>query len=85
VLRAILEAIVLLLVVRAAWKVLGGIFTITAGARRTTATGEPRAVKLVRDPVCGTYVSPDSAISDGGNYFCSEKCRAEYRSHEHPR
>ena len=78
-LRAILEAIVLLLVVRAAWKVLGGIFTITAGARRTTATGEPRAVKLVRDPVCGTYVSPDSAISDGGNYFCSEKCRDEYR------
>ncbi len=79
-LRAILEAIVLLLVVRAAWKLLGGLFTITAGARRTTATGEPRAVKLVRDPVCGTYVSPDSAISDGGNYFCSEKCRDEYRS-----
>jgi YHS domain-containing protein len=80
VLRAILEAIVLLLIVRAAWKVLGGIFTITAGARRTTATREPRAVQLVRDPVCGTYVSPDSAIADGKNYFCSEKCRAEYRS-----
>ena len=79
-LRAILEAIVILLVVRAAWKLLGGIFTISAGARRTTATGEPRAVQLVRDPVCGTYVSPDSAISDGRHYFCSEKCRDEYRS-----
>jgi YHS domain-containing protein len=80
VLARLLEVIVLLLVIRAAWKVLGNIFTVTAGARRTTATGEPRSVKLVRDPVCGTYVSPDSAISDGKNYFCSEKCRSEYRS-----
>ena len=75
------ELIVLLLVIRAVWKFLGGVFTVSAGARRTTATGEPRAVKLVRDPVCGTYVSPDSAISDGKQYFCSDKCRDEYRSH----
>ena len=76
----ILEFIVLLLVLRAAWKVLANLFTVTAGASRATATGEPRAVKLVRDPVCGTYVSPDSAVADGKNHFCSEKCRDEYRS-----
>jgi len=76
----ILEIIVLLLVLRAVWKVLANLFTVSAGARRTTATGEPRAVKLVRDPVCGTYVSPSLAIADGKNYFCSEKCREEYRS-----
>ena len=58
---------------------LGHLFTVTAGARRTTATGESPAVKLVRDPVCGTYVSPDSALSDGRNFFCSEKCRDEFR------
>ena len=79
-LARILEFIVLLLVIRAAWKVFANLFTVTAGARRTTATGEPRSVKLVRDPVCGTYVSPDSAVADGKNYFCSEKCRDEYRS-----
>jgi hypothetical protein len=79
VLGRFLEAIVLLLAIRAVWKMLGGLFTISAGARRTTATGAPRSVKLVRDPVCGTYVSPDSAISDGRNSFCSEKCRDEYR------
>jgi hypothetical protein len=77
-LRALLELIVLLLVIRAAWRVIGSVMTISAGTRRTTASREPRAVKLVRDPVCGTYVSPDSAISDGTNYFCSEKCRNEY-------
>ena len=78
-LRAILEAIVLLLVVRAAWRILGNMVTISAGGRRSTAAGEPRAVKLIRDPVCGTYVSPRSALSDGGKYFCSESCRDEYR------
>ena len=74
----LLEIIVLLLVLRAAWRTIGSVIKVSARARRTTASGEPRAVKLVRDPVCGTYVSPDSAISDGGNYFCSEKCRDEY-------
>jgi YHS domain-containing protein len=82
-LARLLEVIVFLLVARIAWRLLANLFTVTAGVRRTTATGEPPEpppVKLVRDPVCGTYVSPDSAISDGRNYFCSEKCRADYRS-----
>jgi hypothetical protein len=77
VLRALLELLVIVLVIRAVWRVIGGM-AISAGVRRTTASGEPRAVKLVRDPVCGTYVSPDSAIKDGEHYFCSEKCRNEY-------
>jgi YHS domain-containing protein len=80
VLGRLLEVIVLLLVIRAVWRVVGNMITVSAGARRTTASGEPRAVKLVRDPVCGTYVSPDTAISDGREYFCSEKCRDDYRS-----
>jgi len=81
VLGRLLEIIVLLLVIRAAWRMVGSMIKVSAGTRRTDASGEPRAVKLVRDPVCGTYVSPDSAISDGKHYFCSEKCRDEYRSH----
>jgi hypothetical protein len=78
VLRALLELIVLFLVVRAVWRVIGSMMTISASVRRSTASREPRAVKLVRDPVCGTYVSPDTAITDGKHYFCSEKCRNEY-------
>ena len=79
-LRALLELIVILLVIRAAWRVIGSLMTVSAGGRRGTASGEPPAVKLVRDPVCGTYVSPDSAIKDGQNYFCSEKCQKEFQS-----
>jgi YHS domain-containing protein len=80
VLGRLLEVIVLLLVIRAVWRVVGSMIAVSGGVRRTTATGEPRPVKLVRDPVCGTYVSPDSALSDGREFFCSEKCRDEYRS-----
>ena len=75
----ILEAIVLVLVVRAVWNVLANVFKATTGPRRATTRGEPPAVKLVRDPVCGTYVSPSSAFADGKNCFCSEECRAEFK------
>ena len=77
-LRALLELLVILLVFRAVWRVVGSMMAISAGVRRSTASREPQAVKLVRDPVCGTYVSPDTAITDGKHYFCSDKCRNEY-------
>ena len=39
-------------------------------------------VKLERDPVCGTYVSPSKApaLRVGGEtiYFCSDKCRRQW-------
>jgi len=82
VLGRLLEIVVLLLAVRAVWRMLSSIVTISRGARRTTASrggGEPQAHKLVRDPVCGTFVSLDSAIYQDGNYFCSEKCRDDYK------
>jgi YHS domain-containing protein len=83
VLRALLELIVLLLVIRAVWRVIGTAIAVSAGVRRSTASRsrEPQSVKLVRDPVCGTYVSPDTAVSNGEHYFCSEKCRGEFQLH----
>ena len=74
----LLEAFVFLLVLRAAWTVLT---TFLAAGRRANraASGDRPAVKLVRDPVCGTFVSPATAISDGRHHFCSETCRNEYK------
>jgi YHS domain-containing protein len=41
------------------------------------------SVPLVRDPVCGTYVVRTKALTTGSGdqtqYFCSEKCRDEFR------
>jgi len=75
----LLEALVFLLVLRAAWKVLRTLLAAGGGSTRAASPGERPAVKLLRDPVCGTYVSPATAISDGRQYFCSEKCRNEFR------
>ncbi|MCX6537909.1 MAG: hypothetical protein NT151_03075 [Acidobacteria bacterium] len=39
---------------------------------------------MARDPVCGTFVVPSSALAVRGNsgtvYFCSDKCRQAYLS-----
>ena len=78
-LRAILILVLLMIVARLFWRVVD--------AAIAAAKGEPprkvqSGVKLVRDPVCGTFVAPGSALSltTGGTtrYFCSEKCRNEY-------
>ena len=81
--RALLIAVLMMLVARAFWQVVDGIIASLGSseppARRGGGDG---SVKLVRDPVCGTYVSPRTAISrsDGARtyYFCSEQCRAKF-------
>jgi len=77
-LARLLEALVFLLILRAAWTVLATLLTARRGPTRGAPPREQAAVKLLRDPVCGTYVSPATAVSDGRHYFCSEKCRTEY-------
>ena len=77
--KVLLLGILVLLVARAFWRVIDGILE---AARTPDERATP--VKLVRDPVCGTYVAPASALSlkSGGttHYFCSEQCRSKYRA-----
>ena len=47
----------------------------------------PKAAKgqvMARDPVCGTFVVPDSSLSARGKsgtvHFCSDKCRQAFLS-----
>ena len=43
---------------------------------------QPAAVPLARDPVCGTFVVPSTALTAGSGaemrFFCSENCRRAY-------
>jgi YHS domain-containing protein len=81
VIRLILLGILILLVARAFWRVIDGVLEAAGGTsrKRTQAPG----VRLMRDPVCGTYVAPDNALSVSArgttHYFCSEQCRATFR------
>lgn len=77
----LLRIILIILVIRALWRLIAGIARGledgSGGARRGDS-----AVALARDPVCGTYVVPGRALAarDGAlvRYFCSERCRDEF-------
>jgi YHS domain-containing protein len=76
----ILQLLLILAVVHAVWRLIVGIME---GAGYRQVEGPTKAeMKLVRDPMCGTYVSPARApaLRIGGQtmYFCSEKCRRQF-------
>jgi len=86
VILRLLQLLLILALVRAGWRLLKGVIegagyirvdsADRAGQRKTVGT------KLARDPICGTYVSPASALAArvGGEtmYFCSDKCRGDW-------
>jgi YHS domain-containing protein len=82
----LLDLLLLLVTVRAVWKLAGGVMSGLKGAPgpRSGARGAPpRGVQMARDPVCGTFVVPDHAISltvgHDRLYFCSAACRDQFR------
>jgi uncharacterized protein len=82
VFRLVLFIALAVFVARAFWRFVDGI---VAGVRGGEGGGVPaRGVQMVRDPVCGTFVLPDHAVSiaDGRGrvYFCSARCRDAYRA-----
>ena len=82
-LRLVLLFLLFVFVVRALWKLVGGIVDGIAGS--APAGGPPqRGVSMVRDPVCGTFVVPNASTSlTVGRevvHFCSAACRDKYRA-----
>jgi YHS domain-containing protein len=88
-----LDVIFTLLAVRAIWKLLQGVMQGLSGPSRQSHQAGPRresggvpaqGVQMARDPVCGTYVVPDRAVSLSmgrqTTYFCSEACRDKYQA-----
>ena len=78
--RVILWGILILIVVRALSRLMRGVLE-GAGYRREMSA--QKGMPLVRDPVCGVYVVPGQALTTGTGlatkYFCSEKCRSEWK------
>ena len=49
-----------------------------SSARRAAPRRSPLGGRLVQDPICGTYVSEQTAIQAGSEFFCSEECRGKF-------
>jgi YHS domain-containing protein len=81
-LRYILFGVLSVLIVRAFWRLVGGVLEGSAG--RPGSRAPLRGVHMVRDPVCGTYVVPERAVTlaEGRRHvsFCSTACRDKYRA-----
>jgi len=83
--RVALLAILLLVVAWAFWRLVDGVIEALGGTTRQRGRNRSKvaAVKLVRDPVCGTWVSPTSAtfvrIGAATHYFCSDQCREKFQ------
>jgi YHS domain-containing protein len=83
VIRVVLILVLILILAAAFWRVVDGVIEVLGGTtkQRRAKAGVP-AMRLVRDPVCGTHVSPGAAVTKtmkgATYYFCSERCREEF-------
>jgi YHS domain-containing protein len=84
VVRFILLFLLAMFVARAFWRLLAGVVegAVGTGAPPPRGRGDASAVKMVKDPVCGTFVVPGKAVqlarAGETHWFCSERCRAEF-------
>jgi YHS domain-containing protein len=83
IIRILLLALLVFMVGRAIWRLFEGI---AYGGAETRGGGRSEArssAKMVRDPVCGTFVVPTRALtaSRGGEtaWFCSPECRKAWQ------
>jgi uncharacterized protein len=81
--RVVLLLVLFILLARMFWRVVDNIIEAASG-RPPSAPHPDQRVQMVRDPVCGTFVLPERAVSLveswGRLYFCSDACRDKYRA-----
>ena len=80
--RFLLLGLLFILVARTFWRIMDGVLEAARGTPPQRRNENAQAVKLVRDPVCGTHVPPRAALSltsaGSTHYFCSARCKTEF-------
>jgi YHS domain-containing protein len=81
--RFVLLLVLFIIVSRVFWHIIDSFIEGVTGQRRHPR-GPARGVPMARDPVCGTFVLPERAVTlvNGRTrvFFCSEVCRDKYRA-----
>ena len=76
--RLLIRVLLVFFVISALLSIVRGLLTPTT-AKRREARGKPAlGGRLIKDPICGTYVAESTALQSGENYFCSEDCRQKF-------
>lgn len=79
--RILVLLLLLILIVRAVWRLLEGI--VEGASVRDAGRKQASDARMVKDPVCGTYVVPSRALtaSRGGEtaWFCSPECQRTWQ------
>jgi YHS domain-containing protein len=88
VVRLLLLFLLAMFLARAFWRLLAGVAEGAIGVGSSGAQPRPAArvqtppVKMVKDPVCGTFVVPGKSLelvrAGETQWFCSERCRAAF-------
>jgi YHS domain-containing protein len=82
--RFALILLLVVLVVRAAWRLIVGVVEGATGSGSGRSRPPERGTHMVRDPVCGTFVVQSRALSADHRgevaWFCSENCRRKWQS-----
>ena len=82
-LRLALFLVFAILAARGFWRLVDGIIEGVTGPRQSGRAPQ-QGVSMARDPVCGTFVLPERAVTlvDGRSrlFFCSNACRDRYRA-----
>jgi YHS domain-containing protein len=82
--RFLLLGLLIVLVARSFWRFVGSIVEGASSTPGARSRPPERSVPMVRDPVCGTFVVPATALTvnvEGRvTCFCSEKCRQAFQA-----
>lgn len=82
--RWLLRVALLFLAVWLLFRWLVRLLGAASGRRPAGSAREMHGGTMKRDPVCGTYVALEVSFPEPGEgttlYFCSERCRQQYRA-----
>lgn len=82
-LRLVLFLVLAIFVARVFWRIVDGVIEGVTGRPPRGRTPQ-RGVSMERDPVCGTFLLPERAVTlvDGRSrlFFCSKECRDKYQA-----
>jgi hypothetical protein len=83
-LRLILILLLIIFIARAFWHVIDGLLEGLRKGAPPRPQGSRTGIQMARDPVCGTFVIPERAVTidDGIRqvHFCSTACRDAFRA-----